>query len=417
MNQTKKRLSIINLAISITDIETIQLQIAKLRLIRTDTKIQKIIDALESESYALAQNLIQEYIDTPIQEIHQRVSNGHHKRSYSQRELELIEQFDLFLTDESYEDQSEIVDINQYLQTSAASSKEKTEVDFDKLLDIEESRPEEEEEVYFSAFEEEALSSESDTYLPEPVSTADTTFEDSSLLHEEQIATPIYDEALAVETTDNTTMLAEQATEMTAAYEKALKPSNAQEISDETITARNKNTKYRPIFSIKQQFLDASQKYPLLVNSTQPYDSVTEWIDQISHEHGYAKSDVEKTVINALKLAEEETAFQRSEAAELLLLSGLTEDEFGQLILAREFFKGRLFEKNISEAFKRIEQLASREYPEAICDLAQFYEHGVGTKKNKKTAKELYEKAMHFGIKRAQRHFQRLSKESGLFSF
>ncbi|MGC9351725.1 MAG: hypothetical protein ACP5D3_07025, partial [Sulfurovum sp.] len=67
--------------------------------------------------------------------------------------------------------------------------------------------------------------------------------------------------------------------------------------------------------------------------------------------------------------------------------------------------------------FHRIEQLAKAEYPEAICDLAQFYEHGIGTKKNKKNAKSLYKKAMHFGIKRAQKHYERLNKEGGLFSF
>ena len=58
MNQTKKRLSIINLAISITDLETIQLQILKLRLLMTDDKIQEIITALQDENYAHAQSLI-----------------------------------------------------------------------------------------------------------------------------------------------------------------------------------------------------------------------------------------------------------------------------------------------------------------------------------------------------------------------
>ncbi|MGC9351726.1 MAG: hypothetical protein ACP5D3_07030, partial [Sulfurovum sp.] len=78
-----------------------------------------------------------------------------------------------------------------------------------------------------------------------------------------------------------------------------------------------------------------------------PFDSVEKWIEKISHEHGYTKTDVESTVINALKLAEEAGDTPKVEAAELLLLSGLTEDEFGQLILARELFKGKLFEKNI----------------------------------------------------------------------
>ena len=122
-------------------------------------------------------------------------------------------------------------------------------------------------------------------------------------------------------------------------------------------------------------------------------------------------------MIDALQLAEESDDTHKAEAAELLLLSGLTEDAFGQLILARELFRGRLFEKNIPEAFHRIEELAAVEYPEAICDLAQFYEYGIGTKKNKKNAKALYEQAMHSGINRARKHYERLRKEGGLFSF
>ncbi len=63
MNQTKKRLSIINFAISITDIETIQLQVLKLGMLKTDEKIQEIITAIQTENYAQAQRLIAVYIE------------------------------------------------------------------------------------------------------------------------------------------------------------------------------------------------------------------------------------------------------------------------------------------------------------------------------------------------------------------
>jgi hypothetical protein len=72
MNQTKKRLSIINLAISMTDIETIQLQILKLGMSKSDEKIQEIIETLYEANYAQAQALIKEYIETPHHEILQR---------------------------------------------------------------------------------------------------------------------------------------------------------------------------------------------------------------------------------------------------------------------------------------------------------------------------------------------------------
>jgi TPR repeat protein len=57
-------------------------------------------------------------------------------------------------------------------------------------------------------------------------------------------------------------------------------------------------------------------------------------------------------------------------------------------------------------------------YPEAICDLAQFYEYGIQTPKDLKKAERLYKEAMHRGIRRAERHYMRLHKKNrGLFSF
>ena len=73
MNQTKKRLSIIELAISITDIETIQLQTLQLDPLRFDTKIDEILTLLEDENYGLAQNLIKDYIDMPQETVIQRI--------------------------------------------------------------------------------------------------------------------------------------------------------------------------------------------------------------------------------------------------------------------------------------------------------------------------------------------------------
>ena len=74
MNQTKKRLSIIELAISMTDVETIQLQILKLSLLKADIQIQKIIGELQAENYIRAQELITTYIKNPFEKIHQKAS-------------------------------------------------------------------------------------------------------------------------------------------------------------------------------------------------------------------------------------------------------------------------------------------------------------------------------------------------------
>jgi TPR repeat protein len=58
------------------------------------------------------------------------------------------------------------------------------------------------------------------------------------------------------------------------------------------------------------------------------------------------------------------------------------------------------------------------DYAEAICDLGQFYEYGIGIDKDIDKAKLLYKSAMESGIKRAVTHYERVNKENkGLFSF
>ena len=415
MNQTQKRLSIIKLAISITDIETIQLQISKLRLLKADPRIQRIIDALESESYARSQILIQEYIDHPIPKVHQRVPEENQKHSYTDKELDLIDQFDLFVTQNNEIKEHQIVDIDQYLQSAAAASKKPSEPDHNKLFEIHKEPQKKKRQI---------LPQEDPHFFWEdtpPKSTALKTNESSEYPHKEEKRgkTPPQTDQ---EESEEVSAASEEHKPKTKAetvpvFHKVIKSSEVQEYSKKMAGTKESDTSYRPIFSIKQQFHDASQKYPLLVKSVEPYDSVKQWLAQISDECGYTKSDVENVVLRALKLAQEDSPAQNAEAAELMLLCGLTEDEFGQLILARELFRGRFFEQNTSEAYQRIEQLAAKEYPEAICDLAQFYEYGIEVKKNIKRAKALYEKAMHFGIKRALRHVERLNNKGGLFSF
>jgi hypothetical protein len=142
MNQTKKRLSIINLAISITDIETIQLQILQLGPLRTDEKIQEIITALKSENYIQAQGLITTYIETPSNEILQRtVQKEQEKRTVQDNNT--IDEFNLFSTEEENEEKSEIriLDFDDMLSFSEDVVEEKPKkiqknIDIDSLLNI-----------------------------------------------------------------------------------------------------------------------------------------------------------------------------------------------------------------------------------------------------------------------------------------
>jgi TPR repeat protein len=60
--------------------------------------------------------------------------------------------------------------------------------------------------------------------------------------------------------------------------------------------------------------------------------------------------------------------------------------------------------------------LAEEDYPEAICDLGQLYEYGIGIDKNKRHALLLYEEAAEMGVERARRHYERLKNTNPLQS-
>ena len=175
----------------------------------------------------------------------------------------------------------------------------------------------------------------------------------------------------------------------------------------------NTNTRYKAISYIDQKYKNMSNQYPPLDSNNTEYPSVRAWLLQISNE-GYTESDVEEMIKHIEKLAKTDKA----EAAQLLLITAATESKYAQFRLARALYRGEILEKNLPEAFTLINRLAMNDnYPEAICDLAQFYENGVGISKDKQKAIEFYKEAMDLGIQRAADHYERLSKNNGLFSF
>jgi TPR repeat protein len=126
---------------------------------------------------------------------------------------------------------------------------------------------------------------------------------------------------------------------------------------------------------------------------------------KISNE-GYSEKEVEEVISHIGRLKENNAI---AEAAQLLLICGATESKYAQFMLARELFKGEILEKNLPEAFTLINRLAmDDDYPEAICDLAQLYENGIGIDKDKRKAEALYKESMDLGVKRAKAHYERL---------
>jgi len=171
---------------------------------------------------------------------------------------------------------------------------------------------------------------------------------------------------------------------------------------------------YEPIDYIEQKYHNLSEQYPP-VEDAPLGDEALEWMRQLK-ERGCTEPEIEETIERVFRLKEENLG---AEAAHLLLLSVATDALYPRYILARELYKGEILKPDRAESFRLMYDLAENEsYPEAMCDLAQFYETGIETDKDLKKAERLYKQAMHLGIKRAERHYMRLHKKNrGLLSF
>ncbi|MFT7823157.1 MAG: hypothetical protein ABXS92_00220 [Sulfurimonas sp.] len=436
MNQTQKRLQIINLAISITDIETIQLQVAKLRLLEGDRKVQEIIHTLDAKNFAHAQVLIAEYMKSPTQEIQLRTAS-HSLHEHTQKEKELIEKFGLFLKEEKEE--TDFVDIDSIAKNSTENNdfsdydallglnaedilKENIDIDLsakqndDFFRTDDEPVPGSTDEVSgFSFFEEEESSDtpeisakQNDDFFrtdDEPVPGGTDEVSAFSFFEEEESSRMIKTEAEESEEPEDMFPIKENREEAAAET-----PSKAMQ---ETTDTKEKEFFCKPLPDIRQKFRDISQAYPALEKNRQAFPSVQSWLIQISND-GFSREDMTEAVTRAIKLSQSDFPEKRAEGTELILLSAATGDNFAKLIFARELYKGNLFKKNSDDAFNLIEELAEDNCPEALCDLGQFYEYGIGADTDRKRAKSLYEKAMKQGLQRAEKHFKRV--KSGFFS-
>jgi hypothetical protein len=394
MNQTKKRLHIIKLAISITDIETIQLQILKLTPMQTDASIQEIISLLQKGSYVKSQELISIYMDTAPDEILQRSSQQEYQATIPNAEGNLIDEFELFLT------------------PSVHSQQNTTQMDahdFDTLLHTDNTKETSDVDTFF----EEEETQETDTST-EKDAEEDTFFEKKESLEEESPKedsnteeTPeekaIEQENIEQEILENTI---ENPTEET---KKTNHEKPTTEVTADTNTKENTNTRsYEPMPHITQKLIHMEKRYPSHAHSDEKFETVETLLEKISNE-GYTESDIEEMIQMSKKLI---TIEQPEEAAELLYICASTESQFAQFMLARELYSGTLLKRNIESAFILMSTLAKDNYPEALCDLGQFFENGIGTIPDLIKAESLYKEAMKLGIKRASKHHARLQKQN-----
>ncbi len=409
MNQTKKRLSIINLAISITDIETIQLQVLKLGLLRSDSKIQEIISMLQAENYAQAQGLITTYIETPMEEILQR-SAQKDEDIQRQKEQAIIEEFDLFVEEPEKEELpiQEINDLEAFVDPVAEPKKLSAEqVNYDTLLnvDADDILPDNieldlshtKEDTFFDSVTNRSI----DEVFTQNIS-KDTFFDDPQQILQEEI----HKEEIPLEET------VEKISEEPVAQEEVLIEEAI--IPDLTAEQTNKPAQYKAISYIDQKFQNALKQYPSIESSDKKFFSVVSLLHKVSLD-GYNEKDIEETI----EKIEELSLDNKAEASQLLLIIASTESKYAQFRLARALYKGEILKKNLSESYTLINNLAvNDDYPEAICDLGQFYEYGIGIDKDITKAKLLYKQAMDLDIKRAEAHYKRINKaDRRLFSF
>ncbi len=412
MNQTKKRLTIINLAISITDIEAIQLQVLKLGLLKTDDKIREILSMLNEQNYAQAQRLISEYIKAPNGTVLQRTSQEENFNTDSEEithntpetlneDQDIIEEFNLF-TESTQEPENEAVNYDSFLDLAIKPKKLSSEsINYDTLLNVAA------DEILPENIALDITQKSKETFFEETssiIQNADDFFDNTHPIEEETHENPIENFSSKESTLD------------TMIDKKTVDDDIPETVTTPEIQTEEESLElhYKPIPYIDQKFNHLCTQYPPIELTKNRYFSVENWLLQISTE-GYTETEIETRIQEVNTLAHTNI----SEAGQLLLATASTESKYAQFIMARALYTGDILQKNISEAVEIIKQLAiNDDYAEAICDLGQFYENGLVVDKDKEKAKLLYKKAIDLGIQRAVKHYDRVHKKNnGLFSF
>ena len=169
---------------------------------------------------------------------------------------------------------------------------------------------------------------------------------------------------------------------------------------------------YPPIPHIEEKFRQAFVLYPPNKESEVWIEEVIKFLKYIS-SNSYTDNDV-KSFLDEYNFYIEKGDIAR--AAQVLLLAAASDSKYAQFVLARELFNGRVLKRDLKKSYTVMKYLASKHYPDAFCDLAQFYEYGIGVPKDKKTALKLYEKAFELGVDRATKHINRIKESGGLLS-
>ena len=443
MEEISKRFEIVRLAIQLGDIDTVEIQSRKLRDMSLDDNLDEIISLLESRNYRQALFLMKNYkkmlqddfFEDDRKEIQDNTNTQPiyikqpHKASKEEIKKEVAEEKreETILPSPS---PIKIITVDDLLKMSD-KSKESISSYYDRppIVQNEEITPENEskesEDIQDNSKSKDEENS-TQTELPEPIYEykaspefnieefekevlSDTTTDESKSENIESIDTiePTYSNPFN-ESMDRDDLESIESQENQDNIEET-KDSDSESIDSKQ--EERENTIYPPMPHIELKFKNMLNQYPPIEYDEIICQEIYPMIDKIAQEE-YSEQDIWNLIDEYQRYKEEGNL---SCAAQILLLAAGTESQFAQFLLARELFSGEVLQKDHGEAFTQVKKLAEKNFPEAICDLGQFYEYGIGIGKDKKMALLLYEEAAEMGVARAKRHVERLKKSKGLF--
>ena len=440
MEEISKRFEIVRLAIQLGDIETVEIQSRKLRNMSLDDNLDEIISLLESRNYRQALFLMKNYKkmlqDDFFEDNRKEIQNNtntqpiYTKQTHRESKEEVKNEVEETKSEETIlpsPSPIKIITVDDLLKMSD-KSKESISSYYNRppVIQAEETTSEDTNKDIENNSKSKDEESSTQTELPEPIYEykaspefnieefekeilSDTTTDESKSENIESIDTiePAYSNPFN-ESIDRDDLESIESQENQDNIEDT---EDSDSESADSKQEERENTIYPPMPHIELKFKNMLNQYPPKEYDEIICQEIYPMIDKIAKEE-YSEQDIWNLIDEYQRYKEEGNL---SCAAQILLLAAGTESQFAQFLLARELFSGEVLQKDHGEAFTQVKKLAEKNFPEAICDLGQFYEYGIGIGKDKKMALLLYEEAAEMGVARAKRHVERLKKSKGLF--
>jgi hypothetical protein len=412
MEEIDVRFGIVELAVKLGDMQTISIQVEKLRNLSLDDNLDEIITLLENRNFRQALFLMKHYASTLKDDFFEEKSTDS-AAIEEERDLEYPVRENRIDGGEKVLTLDDLLKMSDYSmqrvkEYRAAATNESSEIfEEDLVAAVSDEGVENELEIIEVSEGGENLAEEYISSLSAELELEDTDRVDG--IREESFI-DINEEDESIQSVESNDLDAQKESDESCEaniYEESREDADEREEEDEDV---GKDELYPPISYIEQKYRNMFHQYAPKEESDVLCEGVEEILRQIA-ETGYSERDMERFL---LRYREHKERGDLVCSAQILLAAAATESKFAQFLLARELFTGDIIEQNHAEAFTQINSLAEKGFAEAICDLAQFYEYGIGIGKDRKMALLLYEEAQEMGVERAARHVERLKKGRGL---